>query len=154
MRIGRWCTHKFKIRPLRKYFQRPSIVYIGIDVGEAHRAREYSQDGLEYQYPLVEAGIDRKRCEEIILAHRLVLPKKSGCFICPFQGRRQWRNLRDNYPDLWCKAKRLEDIVVKRLAEAGKEPIYMAADMPLDRAVNEDQLDFFGWRKPCNCEVE
>lgn len=147
----RWCTDKFKIRPLHQYFQRPSIVYIGIDTGESDRVRPFDKDGMKYEYPLVEEGIDRRQCAEIIKAHGYQVPPKSGCFICSFQRIAQWKHLRDRYPKLWCKALKLEKITNERLAEKpGGYPIYFR-DKPLEQIVREGQDDLFGWRKPCQC---
>ena len=34
----RWCTDKFKLRPLKQYIEVPSIMFLGIDNGEQKRA--------------------------------------------------------------------------------------------------------------------
>jgi len=33
----RWCTDRFKIRPLHQYIKKPCTLYLGIDADEAHR---------------------------------------------------------------------------------------------------------------------
>jgi hypothetical protein len=103
-----WCTHKFKIKPLMQYFKPPAYSMLGIDAGEAHRAKIVSEKGIENRYPLVEAGISRDGCKEIIRAHGLPVPQKSGCFICPYQRQGQWKRLRAKHPDLFCRAEQLE----------------------------------------------
>lgn len=151
LRFMRWCSHKFKVRPLQKYFQRPSIVYLGMDAGESHRAKPYDKDGMVYEYPFVEEGIDRRGCKDIIKEHGFEIPPKSGCFICPFQRRAQWKHLRDRHPSLWCKALKLEKITNERLAKKeGGSPLYFR-DKPLEQVVQEGQDDLFGWRMPCQC---
>ncbi|KKM78780.1 hypothetical protein LCGC14_1356580 [marine sediment metagenome] len=146
----RWCTDRFKVRPLRAYFQLPATVYIGFDAGEERRIKPLTTDGLTYEYPLFEAGIDRQGCVDLIEAHGLPIPPKSGCYFCPFQRVGEWRQLRDKYPDLWCKTKKMEALIIAKREEQGKPPFYINKK-PLDQVVNEGQDDMFGWRKPCNC---
>jgi len=151
LRFARWCSAKFKVRPLQKYFEKPSIVYIGIDSGESHRAKPYDKDGMVYEFPLVDRGIDREQCVKIIKKTGYPVPPKSGCFICPFQRISQWRKLKKEYPDLWCKALRLEKITNERLAKKeGGYPIYLK-DKPLEIIVQENQEDMWGDNRPCQC---
>ena len=53
---------------------------LGIDAGE-RRSRISDRAGL--YYPLVDAGIDRQECHEIIEAFGVCNPGKSGCMFCP-----------------------------------------------------------------------
>ena len=150
-RQQRWCTAEFKIIPLYNYFKRPCVVYIGFDYGEKNRAKMSYEDNIENIFPLIDAKIDREKCKEIILNQGLSLPRKSGCFYCPFQRINQFIRLRDDHPDLWCITKKIENDFLARRAEKGKSPYYLKSDMPLDRLVREGQDDLFGWRKPCQC---
>ena len=84
---------------------------MGIDAGEKKRANYTPIGGLERSFPLAERGIDRKGCEEIIRAAGIPMPRKSGCFVCPFQRRSQWMELREKHPDLFMKALALENWV-------------------------------------------
>jgi len=99
----RWCTSGYKSRPLARWVheRQVSIQLIGIASDERHRQR----DAI---YPLVERGIDRKTCVAIIEAESLSVPRKSGCYICPFQSRSQWHELWQRYPDLFGVAEALE----------------------------------------------
>ncbi len=104
------CTEKFKIRVLRKYVTQnfpdaDKIEFlVGIDAGESHRAKIC--DG--YSYPLIDMGIDRKKCIQIIQEASLPVPIKSGCYICPFTKPENWRKLLKNNPELYAKAEALE----------------------------------------------
>lgn len=150
-RIARWCTADFKIKTLLNYVKIPCFQLIGIDSGESHRAKMSCNDGIENRFPLLEWEVDRQGCVEIIKAHGLPVPIKSGCFVCPFQQRRQWVELRRKHPDLFCKAKRLEDKCVKKRIENGKTPFYINK-VPLDVVVSENQIDMWPDQKPpCNC---
>jgi len=150
-RQQRWCTAKFKISPLYDYFKYPCTVYIGFDAGEMKRARPSVRDDITNEFPLIEEKIDRAGCERIILSAELPLPRKSGCYYCPFQRINEFVRLRDNYPELWCKTLKLENDFLSRRKEKGQKPFYLKGDMPLEKLVREGQDDLFGWRKPCQC---
>ena len=155
IRSMRWCTGKFKIRPLREYFKRPAIVYLGFDWGEARRIRPASdEDGIEHRYPLFDAGIDRNDCEVIIRDYGLPVPMKSGCFFCPFQRKYMWQLLREMHPDLWCRVVNLEKRSLERAERKGVNAFYLYGKKPITEAVEaEGQQDLFGWKKPCFCNL-
>ena len=156
-RVARACTRLYKLVPLSTYMPTPCEVYIGISADEAHRIPRLidgQRQGESKLFPLADEGIDRQGCISIIEQHGLPMPIKSGCFICPFQRRRQWLRLRTVHPELYCKAKRLEDNCNARMRELGRQPFYLA-DKPLDAVCEADQADMFGERdmSPCLCEV-
>ncbi|HID70651.1 MAG TPA: hypothetical protein EYP35_09420 [Desulfobacterales bacterium] len=104
----RWCTGDWKKDVVSKYVEKPCFMFIGIDAGEAHRAKIHSNGRIEYRWPLIEEGIDREGCKQIIKDHGLPVPPKSGCYICPFQRPSQWKRLRHEHPNLFCIAEQLE----------------------------------------------
>ena len=159
----RWCTQHFKVKVVEKYYQKPCIELIGFDAGESKRKHGLvSKTGVEQDFPLMSAGIDRKGCGDLIKRHGLPIPPKSGCYICPFQGRKQWVELRDKHPELFCKAQKLEKDCNDR--RKGKKPIYFS-DRPLEYIVmakdNRGQLAKEGTRElfqdydrpPCRCAL-
>lgn len=107
-RMNRWCTDRWKITPIKRFCRGLNDefrIIIGIDAGEVHRARKFRN----YQYsPLLEMGIDREGCKKVIREAGLGIPQKSGCYICPYQKKRQWIELKKYYPDLWKVAVELE----------------------------------------------
>lgn len=120
----RICTDKFKVRVVQEYVDTPCFMLLGIDAGEkSSRMKISTNKGIENRWPLVEAGIDRPGCKEIIAAHGLPIPIKSGCFICPFQGPGQWRRLRMEHPELFCKAEKLEDRNMEYRLSQGKKAL-------------------------------
>lgn len=149
-RWQRWCTVKFKIKPMYEYFERPCTVFIGFDSDESKRAEPSRDDDIANEFPLIMEGIDRKGCEEYIKKAGLPIPRKSGCYFCPFAGIKDFERLRDNEAVLWCKTKKLEDDAIARRKEQGKSPIYLR-DKPLNAVVQEGQSDLWGLRKPCQC---
>lgn len=136
-RRDRWCTVKFKLRPSLNYFEKLCVSLTGFDAGEegrANRQQMHETEGVTFDYPLIAAGIDRGGCEDIIRRHGLPIPPKSGCYICPFQGRGQWIELKRDHPDLFCKAVKLENLCYERRTVAGKDPFYYR-DIPLETLV-------------------
>lgn len=100
-RMMRACTMRFKVKPIHKYYHKSCIQLIGIDAGEAHRAKPSKTEGITSDFPLIERGINRRRCMEIIQGAGLCLPKKSGCYFCAFQGLAGYRALYKKHPDLF-----------------------------------------------------
>lgn len=148
----RWCTDKFKISPISKYYKKPCFNNIGIDHGEQKRAKLNHKRGIENRFPLIEFNIDRSDCCSIINDRGLPIPMKSGCFICPYQKNYQWKELRTIHPDLFCKAEQLENKCITTRKEQGKHPIYISGK-PLRVIVEEDQYKLFKRDEypPCNC---
>ncbi len=105
-RMFRWCSYKFKIRPIKKYLKTlgETIQYIGFASDESKRAKY--KDNL---YPLIAKNITRKGCIDIIKDEGFNIPVKSGCFICPYQTVKSWRDLYLNHKDLFDKAEFLEN---------------------------------------------
>lgn len=100
----RWCTDKFKIRPMKKYVD-GDVPMIGITLDERRRAYDFRFGGKS-SFPLLEKRITRTQAEGMINAEK---PCKSGCFFCPFQKKAQWRSLFACHKALFAKARRLED---------------------------------------------
>lgn len=129
-RLHRTCTSDWKIKPLHRYCQNPCVYYLGIDAGEAHRAKPSRNDEIINEFPLIEAGIDRRECARIIRDEGLCLPRKSGCFFCPFGRIGQYRELYQLYPDLFNIVLDLEKAHDKKF-NTGKEIKFYLKDKPM-----------------------
>jgi len=152
-RMKRWCTDKFKVRVINQYVETPCFSLIGFSTDEGHRAKPQYKDGIENRFPLIEREINRRQCKEIINEHNLPMPIKSGCWFCPFQRVGQWKKLRRQHPDLYCKAKHLEDQEIEARRKIGKGPLYLEKK-PLDKVVKESQNVLFkDMKPPCYCEL-
>ena len=159
MRFQRWCTRDFKTKPLGRYMRDKSggewVTYIGFAAGEEHRMeRAREADGESKRYPLIDRGITRAGCEEIIRAHGLELPMKSGCWFCPFQRVGELRHLKRIHPELVCRIRALEDRCNERIArdKPGMAPFYIK-DLPIMSVVEAEQTDLFEEEKPCMCNL-
>jgi hypothetical protein len=152
----RWCTSNFKIKALEKYYKPPAFDMIGIDAGEAHRAKIRTENGIEARYPLIEQGIDRDGCIDIIQSHDLPVPPKSGCFICPYQRVGQWKQLREQHPDLFCSAVKLEERNAEYRRSIGKKPMTISPrKVLLTSLVDEKQARLWPEDEypPCQCTL-
>lgn len=114
-RVLRTCTLHAKIRPITKYVREHDtddpIQIIGIDSGEAHRAKPVSDEirDIPKLYPLVDLGINRQGCNDIIRRAGLCPPVKSGCWHCPFMRKREVLDLAKNHPDQFLRIIELEE---------------------------------------------
>jgi len=149
--MNRWCTTDWKRTPI-DYFCRAigdCTHWIGIGADEAHRAK--NRKGKEY--PLIEMGIGRRKCIEIIQQAGWCVPQKSGCFMCPYQSKRQWITLKRDFPELWGMAVKLELDTMSK--EYGK-PWLFNKPWTLEEYVadNYKQNDLPGWLsdyQKCEC---
>lgn len=151
---GRWCSVHFKRNPIMEHSEKPCFHNVGYDFGELHRIKETIEDGVVTRFPLVEAEMTRYDCEQLIKKHGLPVPVKSGCYFCPQQTYQQWRHLRKEHPELWCKAVALEDRNVEYQRKKGKKKIgYLDTNgKPLRTITQEDQSELFEeYKPPCYC---
>ena len=140
----RICTAEFKVNPIYRYVETPCFMMLGIDSGETKRAKISSHKGVENRFPLLEHEIDREGCKDIIRSHGLLVPIKSGCYICPFQKRQQWIELRRNHPELFCKAVQMEERNKEYRISKGKKPLTLSASKKsLKTIVDENQMNLF-----------
>jgi len=143
--FSRSCTSDWKIKQLHKYFKKPCQDFIGISFDERYRAkRKRKHKGIVDIYPLVDRQIDRQGCIEIIKAHGLPVPMKSGCFFCPFQKISEWKLLKIKHPELFQKAIDLEKRVFEERQKKGKDRLYMMGrPYTLENLFDERQKELF-----------
>ena len=118
------CSLKFKVQPQDKFVNNwlPAkdawargekvIKLIGYDASESRRAErpssEVNQRKYQFRYPLIEWGLDRKTCIEVIQSAGLPLPGKSACFFCPSSKAQEVKQLAKDYPHLAQRAIAME----------------------------------------------
>lgn len=113
-RVLRHCTDKFKMRPMGKYIAdhypgQEIEAIVGIAWDEVHRMNNGRWNGYTPIYPLVDRKLTRDGCKRIIREAGWPVPPKSGCAICPFQRKGQWKALRHNHPHIFARAIKLEE---------------------------------------------
>jgi hypothetical protein len=138
VRVNRWCTDKWKIRPIQAYLRThsllPCVQMIAIDAGESHRAKPSNRRDISNCFPLITRGIDRDACQDIIRAQGWPVPPKSGCFYCPFQSKHRWIALKRHHPELFQIALKIE-----RNGERYGE-LFLAARRPLEEFLQTGRI--------------
>jgi hypothetical protein len=144
---NRDCTAAYKIRVLGKFLKahgasvsEPAIVGLGISIDEFQRAKTPDDPRTPYQrrvYPLIERRLDREACRRIIVAAGLPVPPKSSCWFCPYHTRAGWQAMRQDEPDLFWRAVKLEQICNARRAMLGKDAVWLTYNLvPVDLATS------------------
>ena len=153
-RGSRMCTDRFKTVPIYKYIESPCWMHIGFAADESGRASINTEKGVENRYLLIEHGITRQGCIDMIKDAGLLVPMKSGCYICPFQGLLQFKQLRKKHPELFCSALQLEETQNKRKKADGTpwKKFYLCG-VPLDKIDKQLFLPEFEREEypPCMC---
>jgi hypothetical protein len=151
---ARWCTQEWKTVPLDKWCEANGETeqLLGIDAGETWRQKGRS-------CPLIDMGIDRKGCIKVIQDEGLQVPQKSGCYICPFQSKRQFHDLFKRHPELFERAARLEELATVRrkvttsIMIDGKATLRQleVAFVSQMAMLDDEEMDSLLIYKPCVC---
>jgi hypothetical protein len=150
----RSCTADFKIAVVGKWLKAngaskddPATVCIGISTDEIQRVSNKRVEPYERPvYPLIDLGLDRQDCMNIISRAGLPVPPKSACFFCPFHRPSTWAEMARDEPDLFDKSVELERVLNERRDMLGKDRVYLTRfGKPLDEAIKpaQDQLPGF-----------
>ncbi|UWZ40221.1 hypothetical protein Drose_06545 [Dactylosporangium roseum] len=162
----RQCTSEYKLAPINRKvrellgapapdFRRVpkgnrAEQWIGFSTDEIGRVSD--KDGVSYitkRYPLLELGMSRDDCERWLRSRGWTSVAKSACTGCPYHGNRQWRELRDHYPDEWADAVAFDEAIRKGGARGlplngeaflhrSRVPLSIA---PIDRVTRREWLD-------------
>ena len=139
----RWCTTEYKVKPLTKWCHlngfEPDQAMVGISLDEAHRRKDKIR-------PLVDLGITRDQCVQIIRAAGLPVPPKSGCFCCPFQPKSQWLALKRLHPDRFAFLVWIESRTGLKFHPDGKLLSQITANYG-----QTEIFDFSEFYRPCMC---
>lgn len=86
------------------------VHWIGISTDESRRARGNSgAKYIEVEYPLIDLGLSRKDCAELIRSSGWPMPARTSCIICPQRTMFEWLKLKVECPDDFEEACRIED---------------------------------------------
>jgi hypothetical protein len=156
--MSRQCTAHFKIDVVARELKRrgatranPATVALGISVDEIQRAKPGVDDRNPTQnrvYPLLDLGMHRRGCADLIASAGLPVPPKSSCWFCPFHDIEAWRSLKRNRRDLFDRACAMEGDLA-RMKDDGR-PVYLTRrGVPLADAI-DDQLQLDGMGDDCD----
>lgn len=130
---GRSCTVDFKIAVTGLELQRRgaspknrATVGMGISLDEIGRMKPSSAKPYEeLVYPLIDLRLRRSDCPSIIRGAGLPMPPKSSCDFCPIRKLGEWQDMRENQPERWARACRVEDTLNAENARKGRPPVYL-----------------------------
>ena len=83
-------------------------VWLGITTDEEHRESESDVKWCVNKFPLLERGISRQDCMDLLETNGVEVVK-SGCTMCPYQSGAEWLKMRTEHPDHWARALAMED---------------------------------------------
>jgi len=141
---NRSCTFDFKVSVVDKWIRVNKITHahvgIGFSADEGRRAEKkpvgwHNKQGSKkisfqknYTFPLIELGIRRQDCPEIVKKLGWDMPVSSECWFCPFHTRNYWIELRKNNVTLFEKAIRIQDRLNEKRGYLGKERVSLHRD--------------------------
>ena len=170
--LRRQCTSEYKIYQidkqikeiygLTKYARYPKTeIWFGITLDEASRMAIPQQGWKINVYPFIGYKIHRDckqehmgienpvRRSELINWYdnnNIEQPVKSACYFCPFQSDKSWIDTKNNYPDDWDNAIKVDNAIRDSSKRGTRDKIYVhRSAIPLkDVKFDESQTDFWG----------
>jgi hypothetical protein len=117
--IQRQCTYKFKVQVIDRAVRKlagikpgqktiGAVLWMGISLDEAHRMKTPRNPWQDFRYPLVDSRMRRQDCLRWIEKRGYPRPPRSACAYCPFHSDSEWRHLRDNEPEAFAEAVRVD----------------------------------------------
>ena len=167
--IGRSCTEDYKILPIRKFLrnhcgikrgQKNATItqWIGISWDEIQRARESRVSWMQHRWPLLETKITRADCINWMRQKGYPTPPRSACYYCPFHSDTEWRRLRDDDPEHFAKAVKLDHELRHKIKHHDKftqmEVYLHNSCKPLDQVDfdNDEDKGQMTWDFQAECE--
>ena len=108
----RSCTFLFKILPIqqkirklegiKKYARLPKdsiSLALGISKDESHRAKPSRIPWIQNIYPLLDRGLYRKDCADIVHNFLGRFPPRSACVFCPYLSNKNFSEIKKNKSD-------------------------------------------------------
>lgn len=162
----RICTRIAKVERFERwmdenYAGQTVEVWIGFEAGEEARASNDPNAGKPRKpspdravrvnrFPLIEWGLCRCRCVELVREAGYPVPRKSACMFCPYGTRGDWQRFAVGEPELFARVVKLE--ADKPLTKRGKKLTIMdyssrkQSGTPLPQFVARP---YTAKRKPC-----
>ena len=114
--LRRQCTHRWKVRPLRRWLQanragQPVEQWLGISLDEFQRMKDSDVKYITHRWPLIEQRMTRWDCQRYLETHGLEVPPKSACVFCPFHNMAAWREMKATGGADWQKAVEVDEAI-------------------------------------------
>jgi hypothetical protein len=161
--LGRSCTSNYKIAPIIKNLRRLCGIkrgekslkitqWIGISYDEIQRMKPSRDKWTQHRWPLIEREMRRHDCMAWLKRNGFPEPPRSACSYCPFHSNKEWRNLKENEPEAFAEAVRVEKELQRTKAETDTKksiPWLHRSCIPLEDVdlfteMDAGQMDMFG----------
>ena len=160
--LGRSCTADYKIAPILKNLRRLCGIkrgeknvkitqWIGISYDEIQRMKPSRDAWTQHRWPLIEREMRRHDCIAWLKRNGFPEPPRSACVYCPFHSNTEWRKLKDDEPEAFTEAVRVEKELQRTKAEAADRSVpwlhrscVPLEDIDLSTEADAGQLDMFG----------
>ncbi|WP_211314810.1 hypothetical protein [Thioalbus denitrificans] len=123
--LSRQCTSDYKIDPIRRYLRKrlglkprqrapkePVVEqWVGISTDEVRRAKLAREPWISTRFPLIEQRMTRNDCIAWMTRHGYPTPPRSACVFCPYHTNNEWLQLRDNDPEAFAEALRVDTAI-------------------------------------------
>lgn len=141
-KLSSFCSSYWKRERVKKWAAEkgilPAVNWLGISADEPERIRTPRAANWLLHYPLVfDVRKTRRDCVRLIQEFGWPPAPKSSCWCCPNKRNSQWRHTRDNFPDEWEAAIKLD----REIREMKPDAFLHDSRLPLDQAPIESDDD-------------
>jgi len=171
-RLIQKCTKHYKIAPMDRAVRKElnkrfgtSLVskrlgenivckWIGFSLNEVYRIKPAAQRYIEFQYPLIDMGMDDAAVMQFYEDHHLPVPPRSVCNACFSNGVDTLRDMYDYRPADWHHAVRVDDAIRDMSDVGAKETCFVSKTMLSLRelAANDFKVDGNGMEGGHSCD--
>ena len=157
-RLPSFCSVEWKRRVVHRWLRaegygpaRPVTQWLGISVDETARARTFPVSWAMVAYPLLDMGLTRTACIQLVERAGLPRPPRSSCWMCPFRLDAEWMAMRERNDGDWDKALEMD----ASIRDTGNGGLYLHRSAKPLAAVefrHEHQRDLFDVCEEGRCE--
>lgn len=106
-KLPTFCSNEWKTRVVRRWATAQGCkqidMWLGISADEKRRMKK-SAGKWGYRHPLIELGMNRGDCIELVRKMGWPTPPRSSCWQCPNHTQTEWRDIKENKPIDWQQA--------------------------------------------------
>ena len=155
----RQCSFQLKIKPFTnmiKKHEKPVTVHLGLDWSEEHRMaapkKQYEEiEGVSVDYPLIWKPLIKKKYSEVVESwgieiprlYKLGFPHNNCGGRCVAQGKKEWRRLKNIFPERFEEVADWEQMMKETLPTAKDKSILKNITLKELAKENKDQMDMF-----------
>lgn len=132
-KMSAFCSTEWKQRVVRRYLREQhgvhsATAWIGYALDERKRYKPTKEDATGPWYrsvPLLDLGLTKRDCRQVITDAGLPMPPPSACWMCPNKPNEEWRYLRDNYPPEFEQACQLDEEIRAEDQDRGHPGVWL-----------------------------